>query len=367
MYRNRLILFLSIGLSIFLCLPIVNLALRVGLDVHPVIPEEPKQLWSLDLVEGGASLALWRCCERSTRPGKVIIGKSGYLFLGNKHEDVVDKTTGSYTISETAAEAWSASLAQIASLVETSGASFVFSVAPNKHTIYPEFLPDGEIASKETLTDQLFSTASIKTVTAIDLRAPLKKLKSEKPLYLQTDSHWNNAGAALAYTETMNVLAADGLELTQIPFQLREIRHEAGGLSKLLKLGNLLSPEHETEFAFDYEASALCESRIDLISGVASACDPQKNAVIDVPRGNAFFRMTRAEKAPNAQTVLMLCDSFCTAHSELFNASFKAVYRIHWSQVLGARMAETLERFKPDIVIYQTVERVVFLHDLSLN
>jgi alginate O-acetyltransferase complex protein AlgJ len=367
MYRGRLVLFLSIGLSIFLFLPVVNLALRITLAVQPIVPDEPKQLWSLDLFEGRAALALWRCCERSINPRNVIIGKSGYLFLGNKHEEVVDKTTGSYDLSQASMETWAADLAQLSSLVEASGASFVFSVAPNKHTIYSEFLPEGVIAAKETVTDGLFATTHIQHISALDLRAPLKSLKSSMPVYLKTDSHWNSAGAALAYTETMNVLADSGLELTPIPFQLREIQQEAGGLAGLLKVKELLSKGHDESFALDYDGSAICESRIDLNFRVRSACERQKNAVVDVPRGDAFFQMTKAENAPNSQTVLMLCDSFCTAHSELFNASFKTVYRIHWSQVLGAHLQETLERLKPDIVIYQAVERTVFLHDIKLD
>ena len=367
MYRSHLIVFLSVGLSIFLSLPIINLTLRVSFELHPVIPNEPKQLWSLDLVEGGVALALWRCCERSVHPRDVIVGKSGYLFLGNKHENVVDKITGSYTLSETTIESWAADLENLSSLVQSSGASFVFSVAPNKHTIYPEYLPKGKIAAIETVTDRLFSTASIQRIAALDLRSPLRRLKSSMPVYFLTDSHWNQAGAALAYTETMNTLAGIGLELTQIPFRLSEIRRNVGGLSRLLKVDKLLKLEQETEFAFEIDESTVCEGRVGLTAGVLTVCEPQMNAEVDVPKGNTYFKVTRAANAPNAQTVLMLCDSFCTAHSELFNASFKTVYRIHWAQVLGTRMTETLERLKPDIVIYQTVERAVFAQDLSLN
>jgi hypothetical protein len=53
----------------------------------------------------------------------------------------------------------------------------------------------------------------------------------------------------------------------------------------------------------------------------------------------------------------MLCDSFCTAPSALFNASFAEVYRVHWQFIDDRALERYMATLNPDIVILQMVER----------
>jgi len=63
----------------------------------------------------------------------------------------------------------------------------------------------------------------------------------------------------------------------------------------------------------------------------------------------------------------MLCDSFCSAASPLFNSSFQTVYRIHWSLLRGELLKSAIERLAPDIVILQMVERELLTPSFGLE
>ena len=355
-------------MAIFLCLPILNVALRTTANITPVIPDDFKQLWTADSVEGGAALALWRCCDRSAHRGDVLIGKSGYLFLGNDHDTVIANITGAQHPSQIAVETWAQNVRHLASYSQSLGPLFVFALAPNKHTVYSEFLPIDVEPATETTADRVFASDAFQGLSTVNLRTPLKKLKSDRQDYFLTDTHWNNAGAALAYLEIMKAVSPkNGRHLTPLNFDLTVGPHHPGDLADLLKVEGILGESHETDFKFDYTTRAICTGTIDLHSGTATPCVPSTNVVVDVASHDALLRVSRTENGLNKETVLMLCNSFCAAHSELFNASFQTVYRIHWSQMSGETLKKTLHQLRPDLVIYQSVERALLQHDFSLD
>lgn len=98
--------------------------------------------------------------------------------------------------------------------LKKQGIGYLLFFAPNKHTIYSEYMPDyivkqGNISSMDQLYDALSRLTSVQFV---DLRDTLfagkemahlywKERKEEAALYYKTDSHWNGAGADLAQYE----------------------------------------------------------------------------------------------------------------------------------------------------------------------
>ncbi|MBU0962082.1 MAG: hypothetical protein KKH60_11150 [Proteobacteria bacterium] len=98
--------------------------------------------------------------------------------------------------------------------LKEQGIRYLLFFAPNKHTIYSEYMPDyivkqGSISSMDQLYDALSRLTSVEFV---DLRETLfagkekahlywKDQKEKAALYYKTDSHWNGAGADLAQYE----------------------------------------------------------------------------------------------------------------------------------------------------------------------
>jgi len=94
------------------------------------------------------------------------------------------------------------------------GADYLFVIAPNKSTIYPEKLPAFlQTHRRAGKLDQLleYFTAHNVTVPFIDLRTPLQAAKGQDLVYWPTDSHWSAEGlvvscdAIMARLHTMGV------------------------------------------------------------------------------------------------------------------------------------------------------------------
>jgi len=121
----------------------------------------------------------------------VIAGRDGWLFFA--------QTLGDYTGTEPMSGRELFSAASNVALMEEycrrTGKEFTFIVAPNKNSLYGEFMPDyGVIAGKRNaerfhgLLDQL-------GVRYVDLFAAFGS--EDEILYFAHDSHWNSKGAAL--------------------------------------------------------------------------------------------------------------------------------------------------------------------------
>jgi alginate O-acetyltransferase complex protein AlgJ len=368
MHRNRLILFWTIGLSIFLSLPLLNITLRVVLDLDPIIPTKIEQFWSADSTEGALALKLWRCCDRSLRPGDTLVGKNGYLFLGNDHNSVIDKTTGRFQPAQETIETWIGNLENLANYVEKIDASFVFILAPNKHSIYPDYLPQSVIPAVETVTDRVLESAERHDLPVLDLRQPLRALRSEAQSYLLTDTHWTRSGAALAYTQTMSFINdISDFDLYPLNFEQTESHRPAGDLAAFLKVRPFLGPNHEKDYAPVYHTNSFCIGQWHLNAETAEPCKEEDSLAVDVRGNDRFLIRSQVDGAPNEETVVMICDSFCWANSELFNASFQTVYRIHRAQFQGELLKEWLSRIQPNIVVFQIVERAILEPALAFN
>ncbi len=103
--------------------------------------------------------------------------------------------------------------------LKKQGIHYLLFFAPNKHTIYPEYMPDyivkqGEISSMDQLYDSLARHTS---VAYVDLRDTLRMAKRDAhlywkqdkelaALYYKADSHWNAAGADIAQYEIAKLM-----------------------------------------------------------------------------------------------------------------------------------------------------------------
>ena len=81
---------------------------------------------------------------------------------------------------------------------------FLFTVAPNKNTLYPENMPGyySKKESEERNLEKLTSMISESSLKYCDLLNVLSQ--SEEVLYHKQDSHWNNKGALIAYNSILS-------------------------------------------------------------------------------------------------------------------------------------------------------------------
>jgi hypothetical protein len=136
----------------------------------------------------------------------VVKGQDGWFFYGD------DKSIEDYTNAEPmTAEAianWRQAILRASKWLRARGIAYVFTIAPDKHVIYDEEMPS--TLSRITAisrTDQLF-TALQDTGLAVDLRRPLEEAKNGERIYQQTDTHWNDRGALVAYQRIIGAVRA---------------------------------------------------------------------------------------------------------------------------------------------------------------
>lgn len=135
---------------------------------------------------------------------KVIAGKDGWLFF---HETLDDYTNGSELGPDMINLLYRSLYLQCEYLSER-GIGFIFMAAPNKNSIYGEYMPQRYRKSpSKTNLELLNECLSSGSVPFINLQELLITNKDGQQLYHRKDTHWNNYGAMLAYREIMRKTA----------------------------------------------------------------------------------------------------------------------------------------------------------------
>ena len=132
----------------------------------------------------------------------VIQGKNGWLY----YKDSLSDYLGTEPMSERALFNVAHTLSMMQDYTEKSGAKFLFTIAPNKNTLYGENMPyyDSMIVSEDKNMDRIEAYLEKENVNYVNLKEILKS--SDEVLYHERDSHWNNKGAALAGDALMTAL-----------------------------------------------------------------------------------------------------------------------------------------------------------------
>lgn len=128
---------------------------------------------------------------RTSVEDSVVLGPDGWLYYG--------KTTDDYMglgLSDGQLTAAARNLALMQEYVQGRGAQFVFTVAPNKNSLYPEHMPGWIPAGSGGNSERLAALLDAAGVNYADLFAPF--LERDETLYYRGDSHWTGRGAALA-------------------------------------------------------------------------------------------------------------------------------------------------------------------------
>jgi hypothetical protein len=136
-----------------------------------------------------------------------LIGRDGWLYFNENQ--MVEHYRGTLLFTPDQLRDWKTLLEQYRDWFAQRGIKFLFVVAPDKQSIYPEHLPSWmNKVSSETKLDQFFAYMKLhSTVDVLDLRQTLLENRSMGPMYFKIDSHWNQLGAFFAYQRLMNELA----------------------------------------------------------------------------------------------------------------------------------------------------------------
>jgi hypothetical protein len=274
---------------------------------------------------------------------QVMIGRRGWLYY--LASGAIDDLRGTHPLSQEELARWAEALEERRDWLERRGIRYLVMFAPNKHTIYPEYMPVSfRRVSRETRYDQLYRYLREHTrLELLDLREPLLKAKSEARLFYRRDTHWNDHGAFIAYQAIATALGRWYPRMDPSPlssFRPVGMVRKNPDLSLLLGLGEELPDRDYTlEPRFTRQAReadpgpGLSRREIPDKWPVAMECDDP-----GLPRA-VFFR-----------------DSFSIALIPLLSEHFsRSLYLWHCGFD-----AEIVEREHPQIVIEEAVERTLW-------
>lgn len=251
----------------------------------------------------------------------VILGKNGWLYYEATLDDFQHKNSISNRMLFNIAH----NLSLMQEYSELLGKKFVFTIAPNKNSLYGENMPDRYQFTYTDLSDadritRWLEKEGVNYVNLYDLFEA-----ADETLYYERDSHWNHKGAVMVYDALMDAAEKEHEDYDSLGYET--ISDYYGDLNLMLFPTNAVPEKdyrYHKEFSWEYVMGTDVTDQL-----VQTFCSEGE--------GN----------------LLMYRDSFGNTLMPYFAQTFSnAVF----SQVVPYQMTD-LVTASPDIVILEKVER----------
>jgi alginate O-acetyltransferase complex protein AlgJ len=277
----------------------------------------------------------------STSP-KVVLGRRGWLFYAGENEIDLHRRLSPFSPAEL--RAWGKRLDARRAWLSARGIRYLVVIPPNKSTIYPDMMPrDLDPLARPSRLDQLLEFLGTNSdVDVLDVRPALLDARKGEHLYSYTDTHWNYAGAFVAYRQIALRLRRWFPSLR--PLERAEMIEthvwgKGGDLSALLGLSEDL-PERELIFLFPAKPAAReAEARVPVRPDTAPEHLPYASEIAD----------------PTKPRAVVLGDSFMIGLRPFLAEHFERSVFLTTQEL----PVEVIENERPDLVIEETLERVL--------
>lgn len=253
----------------------------------------------------------------------VIVGSDDWLFLSETLADY----SGDSLLSAREIHNIARTIELVSQYADSKGAELVFTVAPNKNTLYNDNMPYWYIKSDESNLKALATELQSMDINYLDLYSLLGD--SDEIYYHKRDTHWNNKGAFIA---TNALLESIGFEPISCDFEWEERRDYVGDLEGMIyptgsyKDIQLFPSDLSLTDSFSY-------------SGRASGVESQDFTTISTKN--------------NDGSILMLRDSFGNAIAPFLSSQ---VGMVRYQKYMPYQMS-LLENKDYDAVIIEIVQR----------
>jgi hypothetical protein len=224
---------------------------------------------------------------------------------------------------------------------EDNNIKFIFLIAPNKHNVYPEYYPFAR-PDGITRTEQIMAALPdmLKDTVIYPLDSLLQHKGGQTPLYFETGTHWNMAGAYLAYKMLFD------------------------RIKQLFPQTTFPAIDFVTEISYDDSDS------IAFMSGFSSYGKTTAPVMRPVEGWERYYRYTKNEEKDGAvgkggivientgtalPRAIIFRDSFFMALEPFVSTLFSSA-EYHWRRFSEQEKQAILQN-KPDIIIWEVVER----------
>lgn len=282
---------------------------------------------------------------------QVLLGKDGwYFYTGN---DSVRAWRGLAPFREEELRLWKDGLEARRNWLKRLGIAYVFVIAPNKETVYPDYMPAAYEKLGPTRLEQFAEYMGKNSdLDFLDLRPAFAEArKQDGPgefLYLEEGTHWNGRGSLVAYEEIVKHLARLTPTIAPLgPEQWKFVPFDGAG---------------DTWANNMYIGDRSKQREVGLMRPVGKARSRNLNTGQEGPfgPGRRFLRGTEDPADPRA---LLFHDSFGPYIEEKLAEHFSRL-ECEWTYEFDS---PEVVAFKPRIVIELWVERtLVFIDPHSL-
>lgn len=284
---------------------------------------------------------------------KVVIGKSGWLFYTN--QELTDQNRGALPLSDRWLLRYKVGFESQRKWLEKRNIKHLLLPTPDKNTLYPEYMPDWVKWVGPSRYKQTLGYLSANAEPYVNVLPALEAAKSRNErIYLQTDTHWSCLGGFRAYetlldeVDKLNLPGVERLAESDIRFTPLEPTPGGDMARNLLLLDDILREGLNVEC----EIKNLPELTATRVSDGFVAKNPllqrQQQQRWQYRKGDGEVRTS----------VLLFRDSYSHVLIPYLAVTFDELVVVPRPRIEFDR-AE-IKRFKPDLVIYQFVERALF-------
>ncbi|MEN6627462.1 MAG: hypothetical protein ABFD69_14655 [Candidatus Sumerlaeia bacterium] len=267
----------------------------------------------------------------------VDLGKQGWIFLGK--DWVREYYRGTRNLDAAGLEKWRRVHEERRDWLESMGIPYYYLVAPNKSTIYPEYMPDHlNRVTTDTAMDRVVAYLGAHSdFRIIDIRRDLIEAKPRSLLYSAKDSHWNDYGAYIGYKRLMDALAERFPGLRPQPLSEFKVLTTAHPRWSVQTQGT---------------GELICDTDGENLKYIE--LEPLR------PRRARFGYIDRRTfkteiDDPSLPTAVVIHDSFYSPLYFFVSEHFRRV--VYYKRDYLDFPAEVIAREKPDVVIEENVER----------
>lgn len=269
--------------------------------------------------------------------GDVYRGKDGWLFLGYTDTMYMNGQPDDGTLQHVAD-----SLAARASWCAAHRIRYVFLLAPNKSTVYPQRLPFGVHLVSPSAADRLLPMLRARGVVAVDVRDAMRAESRTIDVYTPGDTHWNTAGAYVGYEGVMRALHGAGYPDLVPRSAITSVTFPPGN-------GDLIAMAGVSDFMTNQWVNYHFPYRARDVPTPAYATSPSL--------GRMYASVTALDDR-RLPTLVVFGDSYIGAVMPFFSSSFRRVLYMHHDSLNDTQFSESvISREHPDVVLQILVER----------
>lgn len=286
---------------------------------------------------------------------KVIFGKDGFMFY--TRDDNIAIAQNKYPLSEIELRKSIKNLRLANDILAKHHKTFVFSIAPSKVGIYPEYLYVKTADEIKTPID-IFDEALKDKVNFVNLKKALYKEKEKNKdmfLYYKTDTHWSLYGAYTGYKQILDEFNSIGVfgNKKEPYMEVNLVKaSRTGEFANMMGASYILKPE-ETYNTVILNSKIMADNLPDFLNNYQQKYNPFR-----------VFAFKNYNQDKNGK-ILVIGDSMFGGWNlpELIANHFKNYYHI-WEQKFDN---QTVMNSGADVILFEIGERYSRLVGYVLN